>query len=277
MTWRRSRVWQIAARRAVLIVFAIWTLFPLYWMVATSLKKPVDAIASPPVWFFTPTLEAYTKVLSDPAVVGYFFNSLIVAVGTSGLGLLFGVPTAYVLARHRFRGRPDYAFWVLSTRMTPPIAMLIPFFIMFSAVGLLNTYLGLILMHVSLNLGIIIWVMRGFFADLPPELEEASLVDGASYWQSFRRIAVPLAIPGIIATGILTFLFSWNEFLFALILGGADTRTSPVGLYHFIAYQEVRWAELSAGATIMLFPILIGLILFQRQLIRGLTMGVTRG
>jgi multiple sugar transport system permease protein len=267
----------VALRRLTLLGFAAVTLFPIYWMVSISLKRPVDALASPPIWFFTPTFDAYTKVLGDPVILGYFRNSLLVGLGTTVLSLAFGVPTAYVLARHRFRRRSDFAFWVLSTRMSPPVAMLIPFFIMYQAVGLQNTYLGLILMHVSMNLAIVIWVMRGFFADLPPELEEAALVDGASFWQTFIRIATPLAMPGMAATAILSFLFSWNEFLFALVLGGRDTRTTPVGLYNFIGYNEVQWPELSAAATIMLIPLVIVLLAFQRQLIRGLTLGAVRG
>jgi len=187
------------------------------------------------------------------------------------------VPTAYVLARHHFKGRADYDFWILSTRMAPPVAMLIPFFILYRGLNLQDTHLGLIVAHVAQNLAIIIWVMKGFFGDLPAELEEASLVDGGGPWQAFRSIMLPLALPGIGATAILAFLFSWNEFLFALVLTNNDARTAPVGLQAFIGYQEVQWGALSASATVMLLPVVVVLVLFQRQIVRGLTFGAVRG
>lgn len=272
-----ARLATTSTRRVILWSFALWTLFPIYWIGKTSLQRPVDAIASPPVWLFVPTFANYAKVLGDRAVLGYFVNSTIVGLGATAIGLLFGLPTAYVLARFAFRGRADYDFWVLSTRMTPPVAMLIPFFIMYQRLGLQNTHLGLMLIHVSITLAVVIWVMKGFFADLPRELEEAALIDGCGYWQAFRHIVLPLALPGVAATAILCFLFSWNEFLFALVLGGRNVRTVPVGLYTFVGYQEVRWAELSAAAIVMLVPVLAFVLIFQRQLIRGLTLGAVRG
>jgi multiple sugar transport system permease protein len=273
----RPRPLTVTLRRVVLAAFAVWSLFPIYWIVAMSLKREVDVMASPPAWLFTPTLANYRQVLAEGEVIGFFRNSVIVGLGATALGLLVGVPTAYVLARHDFRGRADYDFWVLSTRMAPPVAMLIPFFILYRTLELQDTHLGLIIAHVAQNLAIIIWVMKGFFGDLPRELEEAGLVDGGGHWQAFRTIMLPLALPGIAATGILSFLFSWNEFLFALVLTDTRARTAPVGLQAFIGYQEVLWGQLSASATVMLLPVLIVLLLFQRQIIRGLTFGAVRG
>lgn len=267
----------LVLRRLLLAVFAVWTIFPLYWIFTMSLKREVDILASPPAWLFAPTLESYLQILREGEILGFFRNSLIVGIGATAVGLLVGVPAAYILARHEFKGRADYDFWILSTRMAPPVAMLVPFFVLYRQLGLHDTHLGLIVAHVAQNLAIVIWVMKGFFSDLPPELEDAALVDGATYWQTFRRIMVPLALPGIAATGILSFLFSWNEFLFALVLTNNEARTAPVGLHAFIGYQEVQWGALSASATIMLLPVLLLLVLFQRQIIRGMTLGAVRG
>jgi multiple sugar transport system permease protein len=264
-------------RRLALALFAIWTLFPIYWIVTMSLKRPVDVLADPPLFWFAPTFENYRQVLAEGQIVGFFRNSLIVGLGATALGLAVGVPAAYVLARHDFKGRRDYDFWILSTRFAPPVAMLIPFFVLYRELRLQDTHIGLIVAHVAQNLAIIIWVMKGFFGDLPAELEEAGLVDGGGYFETFRRVLLPLALPGIGATAILSFLFSWNEFLFALVLTTTNARTAPVGLQTFIGYQEVNWGALSASATVMLVPVFVILLLFQRQIIRGLTFGAVRG
>ena len=185
------------------------------------------------------------------------------------------MPAAYVLARYRFRGNADLGFWILSTRMTPPVAMLIPFFVLYVRTGLVDTYAGLIVAHLALNISVIVWLMRSFFEDLPPELEEAAFVDGASWFGAFRRVCLPVAAPGIAAVAILSFLFSWNEFLFALVLT-EQIRTVPVGLYQFVGYQQIRWGELSAAAVLMLAPVLAFVFLFQKRLVRGLTLGAVK-
>jgi len=264
-------------RRLALLAFVIWTIFPIYWIVAMSLKREVEVLADPPLFWFVPTFRNYLQVFAEGEVVGFFRNSLIVGLGATALGLAVGVPAAYVLARHDFKGRRDYDFWILSTRFAPPVAMLIPFFVLYRQLSLQDTHVGLIVAHVAQNLAIVIWVMKGFFGDLPAELEEAGLVDGGGYFETFRRVLLPLALPGIGATAILSFLFSWNEFLFALVLTTTSARTAPVGLQSFIGYQEVNWGALSASATVMLLPVLIILLLFQRQIIRGLTFGAVRG
>ncbi len=270
------RFYRIWVPRLILYVFAIWCLFPLYWIAVTALKTRLLVLARPPVFWFDLTLENFTKVIHNPDIWSYFLSSSIVATGSSLLGLLIGAPTAYILARYQFRGRSDLGFWLLSTRMTPPVAMLIPFFVMYYRLGLLDTHIGLILIHVMLNLSIVVWLLRGFFAELPREIEEASALDGDSYFQTFTRITLPLAMPGLISVGILVFLLSWNEFLFALVLGDSTVRTVPVGLYGFIGYQTIAWGELSASAILLIIPIIIFILVFQRHLIRGLTMGAYR-
>ncbi len=259
--------------RITLALFAIWTLFPVYWLVTMSLKQEVDVVARKPTFIFVPTFENYLKVLTDPAVLGFLKNSLIIGLGTTAAGLLLGVPAAYVLARFEFRGSRDLGFWILSTRFTPPIAMLIPFFVIFYRTGLLGTHLGLIIAHLGVNLSMVVWLMRSFFRDLPRELQDAAYVDGASHWQTFSLIMLPIARPGMAAVAILTFLFSWNEFLFSLVLGSSSVTTIPVGLYKFIGYQQIDWGKLSASAVIMIAPVIVFVMLVQRQLIRGLTFG----
>jgi multiple sugar transport system permease protein len=262
--------------RITLALFAIWTLFPVYWLVTMSLKQEVDVVARRPTFIFVPTFENYLKVLTDPAILGFLKNSLIIGLGTTAAGLLLGVPAAYVLARFEFRGSRDLAFWVLSTRFTPPIAMLIPFFVIFYRTGLLGTHLGLIIAHLGVNLSMVVWLMRSFFRELPRELQDAAHVDGASHWQTFSLIMLPIARPGMAAVAILTFLFSWNEFLFSLVLGSSSVTTIPVGLYKFIGYQQIDWGKLSAGAVIMIAPVIVFVMLVQRQLVRGLTFGTIK-
>ncbi|WP_158243172.1 carbohydrate ABC transporter permease [Acidimangrovimonas sediminis] len=262
-------------RRLTLLLFAAWTLFPLYWLINTSLKLPVDVVARPPSFIFEPTLSNYASVLTDKVILGYFLTTFTVAAATTVCALLIGTPAAYVLARFDFRGSTDIGFWILSTRFTPPVAMLIPFFVIFQNIGLLNTQAGLIVAHVALNLSLVIWLMRGFFAEIPRELEEAAYIDGAGYWRSFATIILPLSRTGMAAVAVLVFLFTWNEFLFSLVLGGQIPMMS-VGLYKFIGYQQIEWGRLSAAASLMLVPVLLILLLFQRQLVQGLTLGAVK-
>ena len=264
-------------RRVGLAVFAAWCLFPVYWLVATSLKHDREVLSRrPSVFFFEYQFENYARVLADPATLSYFWNSTIVAVGSTFLALAIGVPSAYVIARYKFRGASDFAFWILTTRMAPPVAVLIPFFVMYVTLGLNGTHLGLILAHVAVNLSIVVWLLRGFFEDLPFEMEEAAFMDGATYFQAFRHVALPLALPGIGAVGILSFLFSWNEFLFALVLADEAVRTVPVGIYGFVGFQSIAWGKLSASAVIMIVPVVLFIVVFQRSLIRGLTIGAVK-
>jgi multiple sugar transport system permease protein len=262
-------------RRLVLWLFALWCLFPLYWLVTMSLKRQVDAIARRPRFLFAPIWDNYLSVLSKGEVWHYFTSSLIVAGGSTALALALGVPTAYALARYRFKGNADFGFWILSTRMTPPVAMLIPFFVLYVRTGLVDTYPGLIVAHTALNISIVVWLMKGFFEELPNELEEAAFVDGATGFQAFRQICLPTALPGIAAVGILAFLFSWNEFLFTLVLAD-NIRTVPVGLYAFVGYQQIQWGELSAATVLLLAPVLAFVFVFQRQLVRGLSLGAVK-
>ena len=281
---RRARLASIkefvstCVRRLVLAIFALWCLFPVFWLFATTIKSPKEVMSrKPSVLFFEVQFGNYETVFFDADTWYYFLNSTIVALGSTLLVLAAGVPTAYVLARYRFRGASDFAFWILTTRMSPPTAMLIPFFVMYAALGINDTHIGLIIAHVALNLSIAVWLLRSFFEDLPFALEEAAFMDGATYFQAFRDVALPLAMPGIAAVAILSFLFSWNEFLFALVLSDDNARTVPVGIYGFVGFQSIRWGELSTSAVIMIMPVILFLLVFQRRLVRGLTFGAVKG
>lgn len=228
----------------------------------------------PPRWIFTPTLHAFKAVLQDAEFSRYFLNSLIVVVAATVVALLLGTPAAYVLARFPFRGRNQFDFWILSTRMAPAVATLIPFFLLFRAVGMLDSIAGLVIVYLSLNLPLVIWMMKSFFLDVPAELEEAAMVDGCGYFTAFTRVILPVTITGIAAAGILSFLFTWNEFMFALVLTGPVAKTAPVALYNFVSYTEINWTQLSAAGTILVIPVIIFVAVVQRDLVRGMTMGI---
>lgn len=256
----------------LVLAAAVVSVFPVYWVVATSLKAPVDVFKMPPVWVFKPTFENYVSVLSS-RFPGYFKNSLIISLGANGLSLLLGVPMAYGLARLRVRRRSDIDFFVLSTRMAPPIAFIVPFYLLWSQLHLLDTYVGMILVYVLFSLAFVVWMMEAFFQDLPTELDEAALVDGCTRWGAFWRVALPCVRGGIVATTILSILLTWNEFFYALVLTNFTTKTMPVALPGYIGFVRLRWGELTAAATIVVAPVLIFSMLVQRYIMRGLVGG----
>ena len=264
-------------RYLVMIVFSAWILLPLAWALSLSLKTPADIISIPTKLIFTPTLANYLSVLSEGEFMSQFANSLIVGVCSTALSLIIGVPAAYTLARFKFRASDNLQFWILSTRMAPPVAVLIPYFIVFQKLHMIDTYPAIIIMHLSVNLVLAIWLMRGFFADIPDEINEAALVDGCTYWGAFFRINLPLAIGGMAATTILSFMFSWNELMFALTLTGTAVKTAPVGVFNFIGFEEVVWGPLMAATIVLLVPIIIFVTLVQNALVRGLTFGAVKG
>ncbi|MEM2001989.1 MAG: carbohydrate ABC transporter permease [Candidatus Methanomethylicaceae archaeon] len=258
-----------------LVVLLVLSLFPTYWIVVTSLKTRVQAIAIPPVWFFKPVFSNYAKVFSDPAFVRGFTNSLITSTLAVFLSALIGIPAAYALARYKFRAKNNLLFWILSTRMAPPIAVIIPFFLLFKNLRMLDSRISLVTVYLTFNLSFLIWMMKGFFEEIPQELEEAALVDGATDFIAFAKIALPLAAPGIVASVILSFLFSWNEFFFALILTRKVAQTLPVMVSGYIGFMGIEWERMSA-ATAATLPVLALAMLVQRHLVRGLTMGAIK-
>jgi multiple sugar transport system permease protein len=279
----KRRVRQIAGWivfYTALVLVTIPVLFVFYWMIMTSLKNGVQASAFPPQFLFTPTLQNYADVmdlqnnLSKTPFMSYIVNSLIIGVGATGLGLVLGLPAAYSVARFR---QNRLAVVVLLARMMPGIGYLIPWFILFSRLHLLDTHLALILSHLILTLPLTMWIMIPFFEDLPKELEEAALMDGSSRFGSFVRIALPLTTPGIVASAILSFIFSWNNFTFALVLAGSSTRTVPVAVFSFMTFEGVNWGGVAAAATLISLPVMILTLVVQRYIVRGLTLGAVKG
>jgi len=229
---------------ALVIIVMLPTVFVFYWMITLSLKPQVEAAGYPPSFFrFSVTFKGYVDVFAKNPFLLYTWNSLVVATGCTVLGLIVGLPCAYSIAHWR---QQKLALTILAARIIPGISYLIPWYILFRNLKMVDTYQALILTHLVVGLPIIIWVMIGFFEGIPPELRDAALIDGCSYYGAFLRVAVPLVKPGIVATSILSFIFSWNNFLFSVILAGRNTRTLPIAVFNMIGYEEINWGPLAA-------------------------------
>ncbi len=261
----------------VLVVFFTWVALPIVWATTLSLKTGADIIRIPTGFIFSPTLENYIRVLHSGEFMHQFGNSLVIGFMSTLLSLLIGVPAAYTLQRFRFAGRERIDFWILSTRMAPPVIVLIPYFLVFQKLGLTDSRLAIIIMHLSVNLVLVVWLMKGYFSDVPEELTEAALVDGCTDWGAFFRINLPLAMGGMAATAVLAFMFSWNELMFALILSGSQSKTAPVGVLNFIGFEQVAWGPLMAATIVMMIPIVVFATAVQRTLVRGMTFGAVKG
>jgi multiple sugar transport system permease protein len=266
-----------AARFLVIGLFVIFVLAPLYWVVITSIKPSSDYLTVPPVWFpAQPTIVHYTAALFSYRGLQGLLNSLIVASASTVLSAAMGTMMAYSLARFNTGGQ-HLAFWVLSQRFLPPVAIVLPLFLLFRGWGLYDTHFGLIVAYTFMTLPLSVWMMYAYFRQLPKSLEEAALVDGLSRWQAFRMVAVPLAAPGIAATAVFVFIAVWTEFFFALILTSRYAFTLPTVFRAFLGFQGAQYGEACALATTSLVPSIILGILVQRHLVRGLTLGALRG
>ncbi len=273
---RDARTWALTI---ALWGFAFLYLFPLLWTFSLSVKSQVDALSYPPKFLAVPTLSNYVMVWRESEFLKYCLNSLVIALSATMIGLTLATPAAYVLGRKRYRPRGSKItmFGVLSTRVVPQITFMIPFFIFFRRLRLIDTHVSVIVMHLTIILGFGIWMMRSYFQEIPFELEESALMDGCTYYSAFRRIILPLAAPGIATTAIFSFNYSWNEFLYSLILTGKNTKTVPLGVYNWVGYEEINWGGLTATAILALVPILVFYGFVQRGLVRGLTMGAVKG
>lgn len=263
----------------ILLVMLAFFLFPIYWIVSVGLKTRPDIFAGPERFFvFEPTLANFESVLfGRRSFLPNVFNSSVIALASTTLSIVFGTLAGYALSRWKFKRSGDVAFYILSTRMMPPIAVIIPMYLIFRQFNLIDTYVAIILAHTVFNLPLVTWLMKSFFDDLPIELEEAARVDGCTIPQAFWAITLPLSLPGLASASIFAFIFSWNEFLFSLVLTGFDTKTLPVAVIGFQASLGVRWGEMSAGATVAIIPVLVFALMVQRYLIRGLTAGAVKG
>ncbi len=271
----RAKVKKIIFLLIVAVIFGV-ILFPPVVLFLTSIKTELDALSFPPKWIFKPTLENYTEIFEFSPFARYLLNSFIVASLNTGVVLVLGSFAAYSLARFRFKGADDIAFWILSVRMMPPVAAIIPIYIIMRNLRLLDTPWSLVITYLTFNLPFAVWMMRSFFREIPREIEESALVDGCSIFRSFRSIALPLVAPGLAATGILTFIFSWNEFLFALILTGSKAVTLPVGITGYMKETGINWGYMTAGGALALIPVILFTILAQKHLVKGLTMGALK-
>jgi multiple sugar transport system permease protein len=265
---------RITSALGVAVAFVF--LLPVGFIASLSLRRPADVLS--PGLLFDPTLDNYRAVLlEDEAFLRGLANSAIVALASTALGLFAGIPAAYALARLRFRGKEGLARFILSTRMAPPAAMVIPLYVLFFRLDLIDTRLGLVLLHGALNVSLVAWLLRGYFADVPRELEDAARVDGATRLGAFLRVTLPLAAPGVAVTTVFSLLASWNEFVFAMMLAGGDARTAPASIAQFVTFRAVVWGKLAAASVLTALPIVAAVLLAQRQLVRGLTSGALKG
>lgn len=252
-------------------------LLPIYWIVTTSLKSDLETFTIPPKWIFRPIFDHWQDLLFERGFSAFLVNSIIICGSATLIALTFGSLAAYSLSRFRIPGSKHIAFWILSTRIIPPVTIAIPLYILMTQVRLMDTYEGMILIYTAINLPLAVWVMRGFFSEMPVAYEEAAMVDGCSRIGALARIVLPLAIPGLAATAIFCFLFSWNEYLFALLLTSVGRRTLPVATATFQTEREILWGQFTAAATICIIPATIFALLVRKYLVRGLTFGVIKG
>jgi len=260
----------------VIIFVTALFVFPYFWMVISAFKDRADTIAMPPEFIFTPTLANFVRLIDDYHLLPAIWNSLIVVMMATTIAVIFGTMASYALARFQFRGKDTILLDLLTIRMVPPIAAAIPIYVIALKAGLFDTYWALVLVNSVFNVPLVVWVLKVFIEELPVSIEEAALVDGCSRWRILWSITFPLVLPGIVAVTILTAIFVWNEFLFANILTGADTKTLPVAIALSIQPRGVAWGAASAGGTLVSLPMVIMLILIQRYLVRGLTFGVIK-
>jgi len=275
---------------AALILIFLFFLFPIYWALTMSFKTQADTVTWPPKFLFSPTLDNYKVVLGlaqsngptgviqgSSSIVASLVNSLVISVGALIVSLAVGVPAAYALARYRFRLRDTIAFTFLSFRFAPELLIIIPVFVIFRNLNLVDSYPGMIWIYQLITLPLVIWIVRGYFEDIPREVEEASRVDGCSWWGTFRRVAVPLAMPGIAAAALLAFIYAWNNFLFVLILGGENTQTVTLASLNFLGSESAVYGQMAAAVMVGIVPILALSLYAQRFLVRGLSLGAVKG
>ncbi|WP_339947982.1 carbohydrate ABC transporter permease [uncultured Albimonas sp.] len=299
---------QKAVAGTLVILYALVTMLPLIWIVSTGFKTSSDAIAYPPKIAFEPSLEGYVNlftaqtrqtpeylaenppqtwyeeivhdkgmVIAGPSRFGErFLNSVIIGFGSTFLSVFLGTLAAYAFSRYRIPLKDDLLFFILSTRMMPPIAVAIPIFLMFRSLGLSDTHLGMILLYTAVNLSLSVWLLKGFIDEIPREYEEAALIDGYTRFQAFRKVVLPQAATGIAATAIFCLIFSWNEYAFAVLLTSGTAQTAPPFIPTIIGVGGQDWPAVAAGATLFLLPVMVFTILLRKHLLRGITFGAVR-
>lgn len=261
---------------SILTVAIIWSLTPIVWMILSSLKVEANMFSMPPVIFFKPTLGTYIYMFTEGGFLLYLRNSLIAAVVTTFLSLILGTLGGYALARGKYKRQKDIAFWIISTRMMPIAAAIVPLYLMFSKLHLIGSLFSLIFAYTTFDLPFCLWIMMSFFADLPIDIEESAFVDGATKWQTFYKIVLPQVLPGFVSSGILAFMFAWNDFAFASVFTSPDTQTIPIAASLLVSQTGIQWGQAMAIGTIIVIPMLILGLISRRYLVRGLTMGALK-
>lgn len=274
-------------RGIALTAIVLFFMFPIFWILLMSFQTNETILRSPPSMVFTPTLQNYTALITgkletqagslDIAFMQNLWNSVVLSVGSVALALILGVPAAYAFARHKFRGSEDIAFTLLSFRFAPPLLVLLPLTLYFQQIGLANTYVGLIWVYQLICLPLILWIVRGYFEDISPDVEHAYRIAGHSWLATFWKIALPLAGPGIAAAGLLAFIFAWNNFIFALVLASADKQPVTVGALAFVTASGIQYGQIAAAVVLSIAPTLALAVYAQRYLVEGLSLGAVKG
>jgi multiple sugar transport system permease protein len=264
-----------AAKTLLLLLYALFALFPLVWMLILSFKPDGEMFTT--TFFFTPTLQNFQAVFGESDFVGTLWNSLVVSVLAVALSLIVGVPAAYALGRFDFKGKEDIAFTFLSFKFAPEILVTIPLYLIYQQLHLIDSVFGLICVYQLISLPLLIWILRGYFEDLSKDMEAAAQLDGYSWWQVFFKLLLPLVKPGLVAAGLFCFIFCWNSFTFALLLGGGHTEPSTVSVTGFLASDTVHYGWVAAAALICALPEIILALLIQKHLVRGLSFGAVKG
>ena len=274
-------------RGLAITLVCLFFMFPIVWIFLMSFQTNETILRVPPSVVFAPTLENYTALITgrletaagtlDIDFMGNLFNSLFLSTASVIVGLVLGVPAAYAFARLKFRGSEDIAFTLLSFRFAPPLLVLLPLTIYFQQLGLANTYGGLIWVYQLIVLPLILWIVRGYFEDIPADIEYAYRIAGHDFWSTFRRIALPLAGPGIAAAGLLSFIFAWNNFVFALVLASADKQPVTVGALAFVTASGIQYGQVAAGIVLSIAPTFALALYAQRYLVEGLSLGAVKG
>ena len=263
------------SKTLLLLIYAMFDLFPLLWMIIMSLKPDSQMFTT--TFIFSPTMENYDAVFLRSDYSHFFFNNLLVSVSAVLLSLIVGVPAAYALARFQFKLKEDIAFTILSFRFAPEILVILPLFLIYQKTGLYDTYFGLIWVYQLITLPLLIWILRGYFEDISPDIEAAAQLDGYKWWQVFLKVLLPLVKPGLVAAGLLCFIFAWNAFTFPLLLSDSRAQTSTVVALRFLASDTVHYGQVAAAATISALPEVILALLIQKHLVRGLSFGAVKG
>jgi len=264
-----------AVKTVVLILYALFALFPLVWMLILSFKPDNEMFTT--TFIFTPTLANFHAVFAESDFLRTLWNNLVVSVLAVALSLIVGVPAAYTLGRFDFKGKEDIAFTFLSFKFAPEILVIIPLYLIYQQLHLIDSIVGLVWVYQLISLPPLIWILRGFFEDLSKDMEAAAQLDGYTWWQVFFKMLLPLVKPGLVAAGVLCFIFCWNSFTFALLLGGGNTQTSTVSVTRFLASDTVHYGWVAAAALICVLPEIVLALLIQKHLVRGLSFGTVKG